>query len=474
MSLSIIEAAKDERIFRPFLQDKNGKIGTWNNWLACLRAIYGLPIPSKRHDVIQEVTGRDPDLLPDEAFEVILALTGRRSGKSRITAIIAVYEALLAGHENKLSQGERGYLPIISPTRSQSRIVRDYVRGVLDSTDLLRQEVVKENREGFELRSGVRIEILVGDFRTIRGYTLIGCVVDEVCFLGLDSESKVKNDTELIQAIRPALATTPGAKLICISSPYAKRGWAYRTHKLHYGNDRSKRTLVLNCESRTLNPTLPQSVVDDAMLEDPASARSEFLGLFRDDISAYLSRDVIERLVVPGRKELVFNPKLQYQSFADLSGGRSDLASLAIGHRDESGKVILDLIRKWKPPFSPGHVCREMAVELKRYRLRSVVGDNYSANFTSAAFQSAGITYRKSELNKSALYLELLPRLCSGQVELLDDPVLIDQLANLERRTRSGGRDIVDHAPGQHDDCANVVAGLTEVLCKSRVLIGAL
>ena len=47
----------------------------------------------------------------------------------------------------------------------------------------------------------------------------------------------------------------------------------------------------------------------------------------------------------------------------------------------------------------------------------------------------------------------------SGQVELLDDRKLCGQLQNLERRTRSGGRDLVDHPAGLHDDLANSVAG---------------
>jgi hypothetical protein len=63
------------------------------------------------------------------------------------------------------------------------------------------------------------------------------------------------------------------------------------------------------------------------------------------------------------------------------------------------------------------------------------------------------------EKTKSELYLELLPRLLSRTVELPDDPALVSQIANLERRTRSGGKDVVDHPPGGHDDLANVVAG---------------
>jgi hypothetical protein len=53
----------------------------------------------------------------------------------------------------------------------------------------------------------------------------------------------------------------------------------------------------------------------------------------------------------------------------------------------------------------------------------------------------------------------MLPLLNSGKVELLDHPRLVSQLCGLERRTARGGRDSIDHPPGQHDDIANAVAG---------------
>jgi hypothetical protein len=103
-----------------------------------------------------------------------------------------------------------------------------------------------------------------------------------------------------------------------------------------------------------------------------------------------------------------------------------------------------------------------------------VTGDNYAAEFVASAFTSQGVGYAKSSKPKSVLYLELLPRLCSGEIELLDDETSIDQLANLERRTRSGGRDIIDHAQGAHDDLANVIAGVADVTSARRIRVGPL
>ncbi|GAB4153533.1 MAG: hypothetical protein Tsb009_29990 [Planctomycetaceae bacterium] len=90
------------------------------------------------------------------------------------------------------------------------------------------------------------------------------------------------------------------------------------------------------------------------------------------------------------------------------------------------------------------------------------------------AFVNNGIRYIKADKPKSVLYAELLPRLCSGEIELPDDELLVSQLAGLERRTRSGGRDIIDHPPGNHDDLANAVAGVATVAAVERRLVGAL
>jgi hypothetical protein len=53
----------------------------------------------------------------------------------------------------------------------------------------------------------------------------------------------------------------------------------------------------------------------------------------------------------------------------------------------------------------------------------------------------------------------MLPILNSRRCQLLDIPRLISQFHGLERRTARGGKDSIDHGPGQHDDIANAVAG---------------
>ncbi|MFW6154881.1 MAG: hypothetical protein ACOC95_06660 [Planctomycetota bacterium] len=439
--------------------------------MAALAALYGLPVRPNRRELVHQCTGRNPDQLPSGGFDEALFLTGRRSGKSRIAGIVAAYEAALAGHERKLSVGERGIVPVVAPTVRQAHIVKDNVRAVFDGTPMLGAEVVRETTQGFELRNGVRIEVLAGDYRTIRGFTLLAAIIDEVCFFGVFEECRIKSDTELIRAIRPGLSTV-GGRLIAISSPYAPRGWAFNTAKRDWGSDAGA-TLVWRCPSRTMNPTLSPKVVERALALDPASARSEYLAQWRDDVATFLSRDVIEQAVVPDRRELVPHTSLSYCGFVDMSGGRGDSATLAIAHRDGT-RVILDVLREWRPPFNPDAVIRQMADVLRKFHLRRVTGDNFAAEYTVSGFARYGITYVRANKNKSELYLELLPRTGAGEVELLDNERMVDQLASLERRTHSGGRDIVDHPQGGHDDLANVAAGVCAVTGARKPTIGAI
>jgi hypothetical protein len=479
--MNILEAIHDENLFRSFL---GADLSTWKHWAVALRALYGLPLScAKQKQLLRECTGRDASELPPDGFRTALFLTGRRSGKSRVASVVAGFEALCAGHEQKLAPGEVGLVAIMSPTQRQSGVCWKYLQSVFDSSDLLRAEVsdVKESGRLLTLRNGIQVGVLTGDPRKVRGFTLVAAIVDELASFGLDELSSVRNDLELIRSIGPSLATTNG-RLICISSPYARKGFCFTAYQKFHGESRGNAkfspawtTFLWKAPSRTMNPTLSQRFIDEAMQDDPASARSEYFAEFRDDIAEFVPRSLVESLVVRGRKGLL--PRLHdhtYVAFCDLSGGRSDDAALAIAHRD-GRKVILDYLNVWRAPFNPFSVVEEMAQELKNnWKLRRIVGDNYGAEFTASAFAGNGITYRKSDLPKAQLYRELLPRLCSGEIELLDDEKLVSQLAGLERRTRAGGNDIIDHPPGGHDDAANCVAGVAVCLGKAPRRVGGL
>jgi len=237
----------------------------------------------------------------------------------------------------------------------------------------------------------------------------------------------------------------------------------------HYGNDDST-VLVVQADTRTMNPTVPQSVIDRAYERDAISAAAEYGAEFRRDIEAFISPEAVEACVVPGRRELPPTSDFQYVAFTDPSGGSQDSMTLAIAHA-EGERRVLDAVREITPPFSPDAVVAEFAGLLERYGLTTVSGDRYGGEWPRERFRTHGIDYEVSDRAKSDLYREFLPLLNSGEVELLDNDRLLAQLAGLERRTARGGRDSIDHAPRAHDDVANAAAGAVWLAAQSNQLV---
>lgn len=477
--MTILQAIKDRQLFRPFFGED---LKSWAAWGTVLRAIFGIPLKDEgQRNLIKTLTGRDAATLPENGFDEAILITGRRSGKSRISAAIAGYISLFTDAPSKLAPGEIGVVACIAPSKEQASIVWKALQSLL-SAPLLEREVVqvKEVEKQILLRNGLQIRVFQNDWRITRGFTLVAVIVDEAAFLSVAEDMKIRNDQELFRSLRPALSTVQG-KLIAITSPYAKKGHVYKMFLKQHGENRGVSpafverwtVLVIKAPSRVMNPTLDPKIVEAAMLEDKAAAMSEYGGEFRDDISNYIDRSLVESLVIKGRRELLPHPGTSYFAFVDVSGGRQDDSALAIAHK-EGRRIILDLVRAWHPPFSPQAVVAQQADLLKRYGLHRVTGDNYSGEFVAQSFRDNGIAYTVSPVPKSGLYLEFLPRLCSNECELLDNELLIDQISGLERRTRAGGQDVVDHPPGSHDDLANVAAGVCSTASKAVRRIGVL
>lgn len=446
--MTILEALHDPKLFgRHFVPD-----ATWRAWRVFLAALFGLPILGDDLALYERCTGRGsaPSAPANEAVLII----GRRGGKSRLLALIAVFLACFKDWRPFLAPGERGYVVVIAADRRQARVIVNYVKALLIETPILKRKVAKENAEEIELNNRITIEVATCSYRTIRGRTVIAGLCDEAAFWA--DESSANPDVEVIAALRPTMATIPGSMLLIASSPYARRGVVWDAFRRHYGKD--GQVLVWKADTRTMNPMVPEAVIAEAYEVDPASAAAEYGADFRIDVETFIAREVIDAVVVPGRRELPPVSDINYFAFVDPSGGNSDSFTLAIAHR-EGERGVIDLLREVRPPFSPDDVTATFAATVKEYGLHAVVGDRYSGEWVRERFRMYGINYEIAEKPKSQIYGELLPILNSGRAELLDVPKLTAQLCGLERRTARGGRDSIDHAPGAHDDLANAAAG---------------
>lgn len=425
---------------------------SWDTWRAILKAAYGLRMTSREIELFRAVADRDP---PERQVRELIVIAGRRGGKDSVASAIAAYAAAFRDYRPLLRPGEQAVCACLASDREQAKIVLGYTKAFFAKGPLAGL-VTRETADGVELSTGATIEIVTNSLRSARGRTIALAIFDEVAFWRDDNSANP--DKETYRAIVPSLATVPGSMLIMISSPYRKSGLLYEKYKRHYGQPGD--VLVIRAPTLALNPTIDQSIIDAAMADDPAAAAAEWLAEFRNDISGFIDRDTVNALVTPGCHELPPMPGINYVAFVDPSGGVSDSMTLAIAHRDKwTDHDTLDLIREWRPPFSPDSVVQEIAGILQRYSITSVRGDRYAGEWPRERFQVHGVTYEPSDKTKSEIYLNILPALNSGQVDLLDNPRLISQLCGLERRTARGGRDSIDHEQGGKDDSANSACG---------------
>jgi hypothetical protein len=345
---------------------------------------------------------------------------------------------------------------VISPTRAQSAIVRDYTAGFFEASPVLRSEVAETTADEIRLRNGNVICTLSQDYRTLRGRTLLLAVLDEASFLR--DESSSTPDIEAARALLPGLATT-GGMLVVLSSPYRRAGLLFQLHRDHFGKD-SDDVLVVGGASSDFNPTLDQELIEAARQNDPEAAASEWLGTWRNDLAAFLDDATID-LAIDRSRPLELPPRagFNYFAFVDASAGRHDAFTVCISHR-EGQRVVADVVRGRPAPFDPQSVANEYAELAKAYHCRSVTGDAYAGEWTAGAFRAAGVEYVQAELTASELMLEGLPLFTRGMASIPPHPALLRELRLLERRvSRFSGKDSVSHGVGGFDDHAVALFG---------------
>jgi hypothetical protein len=358
----------------------------------------------------------------------------------------------------------------IAADRRQARVVLRYIVGLLEGVPELAALIARRTAEAIHLSTGISLEVHTASFRAVRGYTILGAVCDELAFWPTDDDA-ANPDTEILNALRPAMSTVPGALLLCISSPYARRGALWAAYRAYHGAEGAAcGPLVWQADTRSMNPTVDPAVIAEAYAQDAAVAAAEYGAEFRRDIETFVSREVIEACVIATRYELPPRRDVEHRAFKDFaggSGGGGDSDALVIGHaevRDGRRIAVLDAIREARPPFSPEAIVAEHVALLRTYGITVLTGDRFGGEWPREPFRRHGIEYQVAAKAKSDLYRDVLPALNAGSVELLDHPRLVAQLCGLERRTARGGKDTIDHPPSGRDDVANAACGVIQDL----------
>jgi hypothetical protein len=225
------------------------------------------------------VVGVDPDRWQEDLLrstsDRVLLNCSRQSGKSTISAIIALHRAL--------------YYPgalilCLAPALRQSQELFGKVANFY--RDLGRPVAPQGERKlSLKLENGSRIITLPGSEKTIRGFSGVGLLV-------VDEASRVED--ELYFAVRPMLAVSGGA-LMMLSTPHGKRGVFYEewTGGSSAGWERYRVTAE-EC------PRISPEFLEEERQALPAWVyRQEYECSFEETEDQVFSTEMVERAVTP-------------------------------------------------------------------------------------------------------------------------------------------------------------------------------
>jgi hypothetical protein len=140
----------------------------------------------------------------------MLLLCSRQAGKSLTAAALALRDALLR---------PQALVLLLSPTLRQSgELFRDKVMRLYNALGRP-VKTAQESALTMTLANGSRVVSLPGDEETIRGYSGVTTLI-------VDEAARVLDPLYL--SVRPMLAVSQG-QLVCLSTPFGRRGWFFET-----------------------------------------------------------------------------------------------------------------------------------------------------------------------------------------------------------------------------------------------------
>jgi hypothetical protein len=175
------------------------------------------------------------------------------------------------------------------------------------------------------------------------------------------------------------------------------------------GPDGSPLVLVAKGSTRDFNPLIDQADIDLELERDPERNRAELLAEFRSDIDSFISLEVVESCV-GDFYEISPSHRWGYFLFIDSSGNREDSFCIAVAHKD-GDKIVVDVVREWRPPFNIDGVVDEICALAKLYRIGKATGDRYAGDVIADMFRKRSLPYDPTDCNKSDFYHDLLPLL---------------------------------------------------------------
>jgi hypothetical protein len=379
---------------------------------------------------------------------------GRRSSKSTMAAIAAVYMAFCQEDyfRKKVRKGENYYVITIANDLKQAKIALDFIRQLLVNSPL-EKEIVRETALEIALSNHCIFQAIPASARASRGKAVAMAVFDE-CAFGLDGDAN-RGTRALFDAISPSIAQfAPHSKILELSSPWLADGVFYE-HFMQAKSGEFKGMACRQIPTWAINPGLPYGCdfLENARKKDEEAFRVEFGAEFRRNNSTLVAPEVIDAAVNKDRTTLVPQRDLMGTYVLALDParggkGRDDYVACIVHY--EGNRLVVDKFHEFEASFE---IAGKMEVNIaeveywiteqhRMYDFESIVLDQYNS---ASTIQSLSQSFPISELTwsvstKMKAFGKLKELLNSGLIELPNHKKAISQLKNLGVIYRASGQ----------------------------------
>lgn len=473
-----------------------------------IKALYGLPLSSAAEHKAWAVLNGNCKIDPlgfvtewweypyePKEYEELVALIGRRSGKSYITCFIALYEIIFGGHSQYVKEGQDFIIPYIAQDLPTARVNMKMIKLLASEVPLLKAQIADDKPNFTKFKNGLTVQIEPPRVKTGRGWAMPLVIMDEVGFWPT-AEEAADQDVEVQRSVRPSTFQFPHRKMLIISSPYTETGilWEYHragTEGKNLADDDIEKaqfegTLVLQCSTAAMeNPMTvkyARKMLTKEQAADPEGFVREYLAKFVKSVSSFILGEHVDNCTSKGIKERTLQMALKMGDrpapVAVMDPAfRNDSFAFAIFHNDRKGKVVMDTLRVWTPNkklgiiIDPDAVMREIGEILKKWNLKIVYSDQYQLEALQQIAMRLGynvIQYDFTTKSKARMYGSLNNMLRTGMVDLLDHHIIYQQLTRLIKKKTTLGTMQISAPPDEHDDVASVIAMGVEIAVQLR------
>ena len=409
------------------------------------------------------------------ALQVVMLLCGIRCGKTLLCACAAVWAAftvdLSHGAGIRLRPGEVPRVSVVSATTDNADETLKYITGAFLESPVLRAMLAIDPMVGDTVSvrhpSGHRVDIKVAAMSS-KGVNLVSrwcasVIFDEAPRMASEDEGVI-NIKEQVSAVR--LRLLRNAWIMFVGSPVGAKGYIYEQYEENWRKPEQK-MVVIKAFSYRMNPiTWTPAECKKAELADPDTYNCDVLANFRDPETQLFSAAVLDQCTRPGPLVVPFEKGKRYVAVMDPAA-TTNAWTFGIAESPDNRIFRVCYVAQWRgsktEPLSPKRVLADIKPICDSYEVKVILSDQFmaSAIIDIALDMDLGISpITVTQQNKSKMYLALLARAETAELELPPDPMVRRDFMNVKKRYSKGAVQIipVETADGRHADYAAMLA----------------